>query len=350
MSPRTSTEHKRASQPIFEYWNNSARRGSEVSCALIENWFSRYPASEQYELRKRFRSCDASLAAAFHELCLHELLLRQGCTITVHPSVAGTAKQPDFKVAEPNGSTFLLEARTSTEVNSGPEYGPRYNRVLDYLRGETFDGFLIGVCELTAGQNELSVRRIKRHILKSLAEPSTDREGLVEIPSFEMDGWRIKLKAFPCTKYPNRTGLLFLGFSRTRTTSRHPLSSALKEKANRYGKALTLPLVISVSSLDPMLTDTDFDHQLLAKQVIWGSTGRRHLSAVLFTYNLWPETLLTGQVGSRLYLNPKAERPYSGVLDTLETFRLDGDSWHCRPGKSLWEILELPRYRSSLWG
>jgi hypothetical protein len=347
-APRASTEHKRVSQPIFDYLNNSARPGSEVTRGLIEDWFSRYPAAEQDELRSRFRSGDTPLAAAFHELSLHELLVRQGCKITLHPSVAGTTNRPDFAVEDPDGFQFLLEARTSMEVNSGPNYSPRYNRVLDFLRNTDFDGFLIGVCELTAGGSHVATRRIEQHIVSVLAVHCATDEAVIAIPPFEEDGWRIRLKAFRRTSYPNRTGLLYLDSSRTLTSPRYPLRSAVKDKAGRYGQ--DLPLVISVSSLDPMLTDCDLQCQLLGQGGISGSKGRPQLSAVLFTNNLWPATLLTGLVGSRLYLNPHAERPYRGVLEKLDTFSLKDDSWRCCPGKPLWELLELPRFDSSLWG
>jgi hypothetical protein len=343
---RTSDDNKLASQTIFDYLNRSARPSSEVVRGLVEDWFSRFPSSHQDELLSRFRSGDMQFAAAFHELCLQELLFRQGCRITPHPTVAGTTNQPDFEVVEPDESRFLLEACTSTEINSGPKYGPKYNRILDFLRTKDFGSFLLGVCELTAGDQDLPKGHLENHIVTALAQPDAGAERYIAIPPFEHKGWRIRLKAYPRASYPNRTGLLYLSSSRTWTGPRYPLRSALKKKAGRYGKRLTLPLVISLSSWDPMLTDSDYTNQLLGNWEIWGSSGRPQLGAVLITNNLWPETLLTGHVESRLYHNPNAQRPYEGVLGKLDSFRL---GWQCRPGKPLWELLQLPRYDSSLW-
>jgi hypothetical protein len=346
---RTSPAHKLASQPIFDYLNCSARPGSEVVRRLVEDWFSRFPPSYQSELRSRFRSGDIQFAAAFHELCLHELLFRQGCKITPHPTIAGTRKQPDFEVVQPDGSRFLLEACTSTEINSGPKYEPRYNRILDFLRTKDFESVLLGVCELTAGSQDLPKSLLESHIVTALAQLDAGAGGYIAIPPFEHNGWRIRLNAYPRAFYPSRTGLLYLDSSRTPIAQRFPLRSTLKKKAGRYGKDLTLPLVISVSSLDPMLADSDYNNQLLGRCGIWGNAGRRHVSAVLLTGNLWLETLLTGQVESRLYLNPSASWPYSGVLEKLDTFSLADGSWRRCPGTPLCELLELPRCDSSLW-
>jgi hypothetical protein len=286
-------------------------------------------------------------------LCLQELLIRRGCTITLHPSVPGSTNRPDFKVVEPGGSQFLLEARSSTEVTTGPEYGPRYNLILDFLRTHEIEEFLLGVNELNAGPKNLRIKLLTKHIDSALSSRVADNDGRVEIPPFESDGWRIRVAAFPRGLYPHRTGLLYLGSSRTWTGSSYPLFKALKKKAGRYGNELSVPLVLAVSSFDAMLTDRDYHDQLLGPHGLWGTVTNplyRRVSAVLFTKSLWPETLLTGHVESRLYLNPFADRPFRGTLDKLDTFKLEDAAWRRRPGRALCELLELPQYDSSLWG
>jgi hypothetical protein len=95
---------------------------------------------------------------------------------------------------------------------------------------------------------------------------------------------------------------------------------ALKRKGGRYGNQLAMPFVIAVNSFDCMLTNRDFEEALLGECGFWGTVGApmfQRVSAVLFTKNLWPPTLLTGQVYSCLYLNPRAKQPYAGVLTKL---------------------------------
>lgn len=62
----------RYGEPDFDYYNRSS---NEPICRIrdvLEDWFSRYPPSEQSELRRRFRSNDERHhSSAFFELWLH---------------------------------------------------------------------------------------------------------------------------------------------------------------------------------------------------------------------------------------------------------------------------------------
>lgn len=352
---RTDTSIKKRSESIFSYWNNSARPSAESSRALIEEWFSHIPFAEQEEFRSRLRSgSDEALAAAFQELCLHELCLRQACEPVLHPAIAGTTRRPDFLVREPDGSEFLLEARSSTQISSGPDNNPRRNRVLDFLTGFKPDGYSLGVDEVTAGRDDLSQKLLARHINRAVddTELSRTKEGYVSIPPLEINGWKVRLTAISDAPYEGETrGVLYEGWSRTWSGPSHALPNALKKKAGRYGDELSMPFVIAVNSLDPMLVDRDFHEPLFGEHGFWGTVSApqySRVSAVLFTKNLWPETLLVGQVESRLYLNPFAKRPFRGVLTKLDTFRLGGSSWECSPGEPIQELLHLPQRDTSL--
>lgn len=87
----------------------------------MEEWLRLVPISEQGEFCSRFRSGDnIQFGTAFQELCLHEFLRRQNCTLDFHPSIPGNSKRPDFLVRPPSGDRFILEARTSTDVATDP--------------------------------------------------------------------------------------------------------------------------------------------------------------------------------------------------------------------------------------
>jgi len=352
---RTETCHKKSADSIFAHWNSSARPSSEAARALIEDFFARIPITEQGELRSRFRcGCDAGLAAAFQELCLHELFLHAGCKPTLHATLTGTARQPDFLVQEPDGSEFLLEAKSSTDISSGPENNPRRNRILDFLRGFKCDGFSLGVNEVTAGSNDLSQRHLARHITRALSTTvGTNRERIL-IPLLETDdGWKIRLTAFSDASYSSKNrSVLYEAWSHTWNGPSFALLNSLKKKGGRYGDGVSMPFVIAINSLDPMLVNRDYKEPLLGERGFWGrshASQYRRVSGVLFTKNLWPETLLLGQVESRLYLNPFAQRPYNGVLTKLDTFGFEGGSWQRYPGKPIHELLQLRHYDSSLW-
>ncbi len=352
---RTETGFKKRADSIFRYLNISMRPGSEASRALIEDLFARVPVDVQQDLRSRFRSgSDAELASVFQELCLHDLLSKQLCELLPHPCVTGTTKRPDFRVLEPEGMQFFLEARSSTKVSSGPSSSPRGDQVRDFLTGFKLDGFLIGVDELVAGSKDLSRRLLVRHINESLKTATAKRSARVLIPAFETeDGWKIRLTAVSDAPYGSKNGgVLYEAWGRTWDGPSHALPKALIEKGGRYGDQLGMPFVIAINSFDPMLTDRDFAETLFGERGFWGTPETpqyRRVSAVLFTVNLWPATLLMGHVESRLYLNPFAHWSYEGVLTKLDTFRFARDSWRRYPGSPLYRLLQLRLHDSSLW-
>ncbi len=116
-----------------------------------------------------------------------------------------------------------------------------------------------------------------------------------------------------------------------------------------------------------MLTDRDFDETLfgvrpdvniarMTPSLAWGFWGteatanHRRVSAVLFTKNLWPATVLMGQVYACLYLNPWAHRPYEGLLTHLPSVKFEDGEIRHYPGAPLYELLKLqPQTDTSMW-
>ncbi len=330
---RSDTSVKRRSEEIFAYWNRASCAGSDLVRDLLETWFSHIPESEQNEIRSRFAAGDTSTASAFQELCLHELLFQAGCRITFHPPVSKTNNRPDFGVQEPDGRKFLLEARSSTAVSTGPENSPRRNRIADLLERFRHDGFALGINELTEGAKELAWAPVERHIRAELARVSPE-SGFTAIATFVSDdGWKLRLTAIPSSHPEDGGGIRYEAWSGTALGPTPAILRALQKKGSKYGEPQE-PYIIAVNSFDVMCSYHDFDSALFGDPLrpkitpFWGSPGHpRHtrVSAVLFTANLWPETILMGQVCSCLYLNPWATRPFDGVLNKLETVRwLDG--------------------------
>ena len=109
---------------LFEYnipWNTSGSRfealdtnpmeWAQYAREWLENAYNTFPDRTE-DLVKRFRKKDRSQhQGAYFELLIHELMLRSGGEIQIHPSGLGGAKNPDFLV-ESNGESFILEAKT----------------------------------------------------------------------------------------------------------------------------------------------------------------------------------------------------------------------------------------------
>ena len=352
---RTDTSRKKRATSIFSHLNDSALPGCDVSRALIEDWFSNIPADGQKELRSRFRpGVDVHFASAFHELSLHELLLRQSCRLTLHPVVPFTSRRPDFCVVEANGSEFLLEARVSTAISTGPSTDPRLSNLQDFLQELEIPGFLLGVDELCCGTENVSLKALRRHIQESLRNAVADQSGCFRIPTFQtVDGWRIRLTGIVGTMPElDKTTVRYQAWSHTWAGPSYSLHGTLKEKARRYGTELGMPFVIAVNSFDGMLCGSDFEGSLFGERSLWGTADSpqySRVSAVLFTKKCWPATLLMGQVESRLYSNPFADWPYRGAFTRLDTFTFEGDAWRCASGTPVNHLLNMNVLSSSLW-
>ena len=365
---RKDTGRKRLSESVFAYLNRSAKPGNAMSRNLIEEWLAHVPQSERVDLCARFRSGDnVNFGTAFQELFLHEFLLRQKCQIEVHPTIGGISKRPDFLIQEPDGVSFILEARTSTDVAGGPKSHPRGDRVRDFLREMTLDGYKLGIDELAVGAQDLPQRPFQKHILDAIsAKAGTD---IIAIPAYSTpDGWKIRLTAFSSARYGSgqRTTLMQELWSRTWTGPSYPLREALNKKAGKYGQ-LAVPYVIAINSADVMLTDQDFEATLFGVRPgitiagmtdelargFWGTErapAHRRVSAVLFTKNLWPATVLLGQVYVCLYLNPWADRQYEGLLTHLPTFRFESGRQCETPATPWYELMNMqPLSDSSAW-
>jgi hypothetical protein len=126
-----------------------------------------------------------------------------------------------------------------------------------------------------------------------------------------------------------------------------------------------MPYVIGVNSADMMLTDRDFQDTLFGSPPqfaapgsprdygVWGTAAapkHTRVSAVLFTKNLCPPTLLMGQVYACLYFNPWPTHPYDGVLAKLPTFRFENGLVREYRGAPLHELLKLRSRDKAIWG
>ncbi len=180
---QTDAGRKNLSESVFAYLNRSATPGSAACRALMEDWMSHVPASEQQEFRSRFRSADnVQFGSAFQELFLYEFLRGQNCALDFHPPISGTSKRPDFIVCQPSTSNFVLEARTATEIASGPQSNPRGDRIRDFLRQMNLDGHKLGIDELTVGARDLPQRALRKHIADAIATGSGKPDGVVRYP------------------------------------------------------------------------------------------------------------------------------------------------------------------------
>ena len=113
---RGDSSPKRQSESTFEWLARSGRPSVERVRHRLELWAGRYPEEERDDLVRMIQSSrDSQHEGAMFELLLHELLVRLGCTVRVHPEMPDTPRSPDFLVHCPNGDMFYLEATVALD-------------------------------------------------------------------------------------------------------------------------------------------------------------------------------------------------------------------------------------------
>lgn len=94
----------------FEFYNANARDEVGAIRSVLNSWFESYPSSHQADLKNRLRK---DFSSPFFELFVHELFRRQGFTLEPHPTLAWSAKRPEF-LATGKGVDFYIEAKEIT--------------------------------------------------------------------------------------------------------------------------------------------------------------------------------------------------------------------------------------------
>jgi hypothetical protein len=316
---------------------------------------------------------------------MHELLLRLGHKLEVHPAVCGTRKKPDFQATFGNGESFYLECVVATGVSR--EEAARSavkNAMQDALNRLRSPDFFIGFEVIRTGEAVPSARKIEAFLLEKLASHNPDAADATIRPDgldcrprwlWSEKGWAIEFSIMP--KSPNlrgRPGVRPIaaefeggGWVDDRT----PLRDAILERAGKYGE-LDLPFVVAVNSLADHLGKIDILEALFGKeqfsftQTSKGANGPRlervpdgvwtspqgprytRLSAVLLIHALFPWNI--PRCSPCLYHNPFAEKRLVSELDRLPKMVAKGERPDWLTGDTLSSILGLdPNWPGEAW-
>jgi hypothetical protein len=378
---RTEVRPKREREPIYDYYNLSARRLIATLRELLQKWFDAYPASGKKDLNARLRSrIDAQHKSAFWELYLHELFTRMKYRLTAHPVVNGSSNHPDFLVSEAGRSKFYLEAIVAglpAAQDAGAE--ARLSEVVDLInRMQTRDYFLElqyrGSPETPPPVGKL--RKALTHWLRSLDLKAIDaayQAGNFDlVPKFEWSHEGLTLFFSPIPKSAKTQGTtdtrsigIIMGEPHLLRTD-EDIRQVIERKAKKYGK-LSLPLVIAVNVVSEHCDEIDINNALFGSEAIeftqrpdgsigggvdvrepngiwFGKKGarNRNVSAVLIGCQIDPYK--AGVATPELIHNPYAENalnlsdfplPQSVADDTTATMKK-------KTGRKASEFLRLP--------
>ncbi|NSW52705.1 MAG: hypothetical protein HPY85_09395 [Anaerolineae bacterium] len=379
---RTRLDPARYSEPIYEYLNISGRKEAGRIRVLLSDWFSRYPHSEQIDLRNRFRSKDNfQHQGAFFELFLHELLLQFNCKIKLHPTIQGTNKTPDFLVESQENHTFYLEATVVTgESTNQTAAHTREDIVYDAIdRWVDSPDYFLALTIHGYPKTPPRGRQIASFINKQIKDlnydeilRAYDKKRFQSLPCwhFEHDGWKIEIQPIP--KKATARGKMGTRPIGTRMTGFYAadhgasIRDSVIDKGKRYGE-LNLPYIIAVNAIQSVDTE-DIMEALFGKEtctisswengntetepkmyraqdgVWWGPNGIQftRVSGVLLVTNLSAWNI--AQSNTRLFHNPWALRPCDSPLSLLPQGKPVNGEVLLLDGQEVKDIFSLPNF------
>jgi hypothetical protein len=226
---------------------------------VLNQWFAKYPKSEKRDLKKRFMK---EFYSAFFELFIHELFLRQGFLLEVHPNVPGSNKKPDFLV-KGNEMEFYLEAKVATDkTNSERSIENRIKQLYDSLNTIESLNFYICIRELELkSENQPSAKKIKRYLESEFNKYDPDEvdnkikiHGPDSLDTITYEDQNIKLSAtfIPRSKQlRGKKDVKSIGmypFQTFKESVENSIKTAVEKKATRYGE-LDKPYLICINSI-----------------------------------------------------------------------------------------------------
>lgn len=278
---RTDENPSGHSEPAYTFYNRCAWPQVAKVREAHELWFSRYPEEHRADLKGRFvTDDDVQHYSSLFELVLHELFLKLGCNVVIHPDLNnGTGKHPDFLVHHPSGD-FYLEAvivpdESTKEASAKKLLGVAYDEI---NKMESRD-FFLDLSTEGAPRTPIKTRDLKNKVQKFLDRLNYDEVRkmrisnifLDEMPTLEYEHDGVILRFRPIPKSPEGRlkppGHLIGSSSGEVKLMETSLSikEALNNKARRYGK-MDKPFVIAVNTLLFGL-----DHQYL--DALYGEEG-----------------------------------------------------------------------------
>ena len=285
-----------------QYLNRSARPNEIRARNRVENWFGKIPHDAQKDIRGRARSGKASqYLAAFFEILIHELLMRLGCSIAVHPTTT-TTKRPDFLAAN-QGARFYVEC-TTMDPDADSLIPNVYERdIVSKINNNLFspDYRIEGA----------SIGKLTRYLSKKMMLPKIEKliSGDVPfvkmiIPSAGSNGDWIGCLWLRKVSWPVKEGVvpkIFpLGFGRGGTiNAAKRLKKVLSDKASIYGE-LEHPYIIAVHVVN---VQPDDEHSALGD--LWlhhGNPLNTGVKAVWVLRGMYPWSLHRGS--ACLYISP----------------------------------------------
>lgn len=328
---RTDTSPKTHRESTFLHIDRSARPEYGRIRTLIEDWCSRVPETERHEFIQRIKSGDdLAFHSAFLELYTHELLLATRHSVVFHPKLTDTSRRPDFLATDSEGQELIVECTVATEDSDADRAAQaRLNTLYDSINRVRCDDVFLDL--RIAGRPNSPVPGLRwRQEIQSWVD-SLDCEALLamgpvpndsQLPRLDRDHDGLHLTIKPIPKKPEARGkgqrpIGVQAFEGCMVTSHDEIRETVRDKAGRYGTPKR-PYILVVNCLGEHADEEEIHGAMFGHSGIWRDTDTpmfTRVSAVLALHHLLPWSVAAAS--ARLFHNPHAAFPYSGLLATL---------------------------------
>lgn len=369
---RINTCYKKDAEPCYSYLDSSARPELECIRKVMEAWFSQYPNAEKMDFLGRFKSKnDYTHISASFELYLHELMLRLGYIIKVHPSTnSGRGKSPDFLVSDGDMQFYLEAVSISEKSDDEKSSDKRIAVVNDIINDIQQNNFFVDITTISGlPKTPPQATKLKNRIERWLSDLNPDvveNEQKINPDSlpkllFSHDGWEIEFTAIPRKReFLNEPVICAKTGEAKWLNTQEKIRDAVKKKGSDYGE-LDLPLIVACS-FEGLGLDNTAVHQALfgQEECAFGSNRKpvmsripnglwvspngpqyKRVSGVIIGYDIKPSTY--GVRNLKLYVNPWATRGISGKILDLPHALVNGNRIIHNEGIHPRTILDLPK-------
>jgi hypothetical protein len=357
-------------EPDFRFLNRSSRKPFARVRTEFQSYYNRYPRGDnQTDVRRRFRSeRNRTHRGAALELFVHELLVRLGADVTIHPFVEGFGRRPDF-LANWDGIACHVEVTYESGASA-------HSETLELLTNQVYDAIDSQIrptknylaVQVTGAVSRLPARSVFvtpiRKWLEAIEIVPGNAPPVLALP---LAGGSLRVELLPTTSRDAKSSSFrpigaIIGEARF-VDDVSPVAEAIRTKGKGYPD--TLPYVVVVGSRWTV-DDDDLREALFGRVAyvigkdsagefearpqptwdgVWGSPAfprRRRISAVLHIpgFVAWSALSRPGLIVH----NPWAERPLQdSPFDSLR--RISAESGQLREisGKSLRELFSMPQ-------
>jgi hypothetical protein len=335
---------KREDESGFDFMNRvDTPYWAEVR-QLLEDWFSHYPDSDRKDLRDAYRSrLSGQHLGAWWELYLHELFLRLGFEVEVHPSLEGTRRLPDFRIRRYDQTAIVEAAALFSGLAKADRRGAAPGWMTEAVENLNSPDFFVNYeAVVTRGPEQLKRQEVVRPIQEWIDGLDADliraeMEADAEAPHFvfRCRGWEVSFFAWPLNpESRGRPGHRVVGAGPAiggAVDDISQLESKLKVKASRYGRP-DEPYVIAILCLSAFMERLDIEQALFGHEAVafGGETSsrlirqrngfwvredgpqNRRVSAVLTSLCVQPWSVT--RIEPELWLNPWADHGFDSDL------------------------------------